>query len=151
MAINMNKGSWFGQTEIGKEGMVNLVGKELFQEYVDSCIDIGDLFDTGDDLCRILSGLAPERGIPTSARGRLQRFYDAVKDIKEKAEKNGIFLNIGYIDNDNELTPTWLIDTDEDRDVFELRLTAYGRKVARLLGSQSAFSFNTEAIECKGI
>ena len=148
---NSARGSWFGSTEIGKQGMVALVGKELYDEFMDAFDGIHDLYMTGDDLSNLLMGQAPECGIPTEDVPKHQRLCDAIKAIKDKARENNIPVKIGYIDNDNELSPTWLIDTDEDRDVFELRLTAYGRKVARLLGSQSTFAFNTEAIECKGL
>ena len=149
---NFARGSWFGSAEIGKEGMVALVGKELYDEFMDAFDGIYTLYQTGDDLCHLLMGQAPECGIPTEDVPKHQRLCDAIKAIKDKARENNIPVKIGYIDNEEALLPTWVIDSDSqdgERDVFKLSLTAYGRKVARLLGGTSTFGFNTEIIECE--
>ena len=149
---NFARGSWFGSAEIGKEGMVALVGQELYQEYLDAFNDISDYANSGEDLNRLLIGEAPESGIATADVPKHKRFCKAIADIKTKAKENNIPVKIGYIDNEEALLPTWVIDSDGcdgEREVFNLTLTAYGRKVARLLGGQHTFGFNTEIIECE--
>ena len=149
---NFARGSWFGSAEIGKEGMVALVGQKLYQEYLDAFNDISDYANSGEDLNRLIIGEAPESGLASEDVPKHERFCKAIADIKAKAKENNIPVKIGYIDNDELIAPTWVIDSDGcdgERDVFKLTLTPYGRKVARLLGGQHTFGFNTEIIECE--
>lgn len=57
-------------------------------------------------------------------------------------------LQIGYTDTESELKPVWYVDVDSpETEVFEIKLTPYGRKIRDLTGPHGV-EFDTEVIEC---
>ena len=78
----------------------------------------------------------------------LQRFCKAIQEVKDEAKKNGVPLQLGYTDTESELKPVWYVDVDSpETEVFEIKLTPYGRKIRDLTGPHGVV-FDTDVIEC---
>ena len=142
----MIKASWFGEAEISNEGMRNLVGNQLFDDFRAAMENVRDLYGTGDDLRNIISDMAPRGGVDADELARLARVQSLIHTIKDKAKENGIPVKLGYMCRGVKtgMCTVWYIDTDAFGEVMEIKLTAFGRKATMLLGGIETVGFNTE-------
>ena len=148
---NMIRGSWFGNATVMLSSLVNkkVVSLASATEYLYAYNDISDLYQDGDDLNHLILGECPDRGLDTKTEvPRLQRFCKAIQEVKDEAKKNGVPLQIGYTDTESELKPVWYVEVDSpETEVFEIKLTPYGRKIRDLTGPHGVV-FDTEVTEC---
>jgi hypothetical protein len=146
---NMIRGSWFGNATVTLNHLANLVvGVDLVQEYKDALMDIAHLYETGDDLSRLIIGQAPVNGMDAKDVPKHQRFCKAVQDIKDKAKEKGIPLQLGYTDTWDDLEPVWYVDVSSpETEVFEIKVTPYGRQILKIIG-QHGIAFDTHVTEC---
>ena len=146
---NMIRGSWFGNATVTLNNLANMVvGADLVQEYREALDDIYHLYETGDDLNRLIIGQAPVNGMDKADVPKHQRFCKAVQDIKDKAKEKGIPLQLGYTDTESNLDPVWYIDVSSpETEVFEIKVTPYGRQLLKIIG-QHGIAFDTEVSEC---
>ena len=148
---NMIRGSWFGNATVALNSLVNrkVVSLETATEYLYAYNGIAGLYEDGDDLNHLILGESPDRGLDGKTEvPLLQRFCKAIQEVKDEARKNGVPLQIGYTDTESELKPVWYVDVDSpETEVFEIKLTPYGRKIRDLVG-QHGIAFDTEVIEC---
>jgi len=142
----MIKASWFGEAEISNEGMRNLVGNQLFDDFQAAMKNVRDLYGTGDDLRNIISDMAPSRGVNADELARLAHAQSIIHTIKDKAKENGIPVKLGYMCSGVKtgMHTVWYIDTEAFGEVMEIKLTAFGRKATMLLGGIEKVGFNTE-------
>ena len=146
---NMIRGSWFGNATVTLTHLANnVVGVDLVQEYREALMDISNLYETGDDLNRLIIGQAPVNGMDTKDVPKHQRFCKAVQDIKDKAKEKGIPLQLGYTDTESDLEPVWYVDVSSpETEVFEIKVTPYGRQLLKIIG-QHGIAFDTDVTEC---
>lgn len=148
---NMIRGSWFGNAIVMLPNLVNrkVVSPETEKEYLDAYNDIAGLYEDGADLNHLILGECPDRGLDTKTEvPRLQRFCKAIQEVKDEAKKNGVPLQIGYTDTESELKPVWYVEVDSpETEVFEIKLTPYGRKIRDLTGPHGVV-FDTDVTEC---
>jgi hypothetical protein len=146
---NMIRGSWFGNATVTLNHLANLVvGVDLVQEYKDALMDIAHLYETGDDLNRLIIGQAPVNGMDAKDVPKHQRFCKAVQDIKDKAKEKGIPLQLGYTDTWDDLEPVWYVDVSSpETEVFEIKVTPYGRQILKII-CQHGIAFDTHVTEC---
>ena len=85
----MIKASWFGEAEISNEGMRNLVGNQLFDDFRAAMENVRDLYGTGDDLRNIISDMAPRGGVDADELARLARVQSLIHTIKESPSSSG--------------------------------------------------------------
>lgn len=148
---NMIRGSLFGNATVMLSSLVNkkVVSLATATEYMDAYHGIADLYQDGDDLNHIILGECPDRGLDSKTEvPLLQRFCKAIQEVKDEAKKNGVPLQIGYTDTESELKPVWYVDVDSpETEVFEIKLTHYGRKIRDLTGPHGVV-FDAEVTEC---
>lgn len=148
---NMIRGSWFGTVTVSMATLIKkeVVGLLTATEYLSACNDIAGLYKDGDDLNHLILGECPRHGLDTKTEvPRLHRFCNAVQAVKDEAKKNGLPLQLGYTDTETVLKPVWYVDVDSpETEVFEIKLTPYGRKIRDLVG-KSGIAFDTDVIEC---
>lgn len=146
---NMIRGSWFGHAEILLTGLANtVVGVELVTEFNNAFDGLAGLYDNADDLDLLISGLAPNHGIDTADLPRQERFCNAIQAIKDKAKEQGLPLQVGVLDDGDDLRPAWYVDVHSpETEVFEIKLTPFGRKIRDLVG-KSSIAFSTDILEC---
>ena len=148
---NMIRGSWFGNATVMLSSLVNkkVVSLEAAKEYLDAYNGIAGLYADGDDLNHLILGECPDCGLDSKTEvPRLQRFCKAIQEVKDEAKKNGVPLQLGYTDTETELKPVWYVDVDSpETEVFEIKLTPYGRKIRDLTGPHGVV-FDTDVIEC---
>lgn len=148
---NMIRGSWFGNATVMLSSLVSrkVVSLATATEYLYASNDIAGLYEDGDDLNHLILGECPDRGLDSKTEvPLLQRFCKAVQAVKDEAKKNGVPLQLGYTDTESELKPVWYVDVDSpETEVFEIKLTPYGRKIRDLTGPHGVV-FDTEVTEC---
>ena len=148
---NMIRGSWFGTATVMMSSLVNkkVVSLATAKEYIDAYHGIAGLYQDGADLNHLILGECPDRGLDSKTEvPLLQRFCKAIQEVKDEARKNGVPLQLGYTDTESELKPVWYVDVDSpETEVFEIKLTPYGRKIHDLTGPHGVV-FDTQVIEC---
>lgn len=148
---NMIRGSWFGNATVMLSTLVNkkVVSLATATKYWKAYIDIAGLYRDGADLNHLILGECPDRGLDTKTEvPLLKRFCKAIQKVKDEAKKNGVPLQLGYTDTEIELNPVWYVDVDSpETEVFEIKLTPYGRKICDLTGPHGVV-FDTDVIEC---
>lgn len=147
---NMVRGSWFGQAEVSLTYLANnVVGIELVKEFQDAFQALHGLYEDGDDLNCLIAGLAPKHGLGAEDLSKHERFCNAIQAIKDKAREKGLPLQLGYIDTDEAIEPAWYVDvTGPETEVFEVKLTPYGRKLIEIIGGKGGLGFSTNITEC---
>ena len=146
MGFKIMNGSLVGNLVVDDDGMVAIVGFDLYREYKDALDGIIDLYNSGDDLCRIIMGEAPESGLAKTDVPKHQRFCSAVEAVKAKSREKDIPVALGYIDNETDLVPAWYITT-EAGELTVVEYTAAGMDIARKLGSSLNFQTNVIEVE----
>ena len=144
--IKIANGSLVGNLVVDDNGMVAMVGFDLYREYKDALDGIIDLYNSGNDLCRIIMGEAPERGLDKADVPKHQRFCSAVEAVKAKSREKDIPVALGYIDNETELATVWYITT-EAGELTVLEYTPKGVDVFKKLGSSLNFQTNVIEVE----
>lgn len=148
---NMIRGSWFGNATVMMDRLVNkkVVSLATATKYWKAYNDIAGLYQDGADLNHLILGECPDRGLDTKTEvPLLQRFCKAIQEVKDEAKKNGVPLQLGYTDTETELKPVWYVDVvSPDTEVFEIKLTPYGRKIRDITGPKGVV-FDTGVIEC---
>jgi len=146
---NMIRGSWFGHAEILLTGLANMVvGVELVKEFHDAFHALHGLYEDGDDLNCLIAGLAPKHGLGAEDLPKQERFCNAIQTIKDKAKEQGLPLQVGVLDDSDGLCPAWYVDVHSpETEVFEIKLTPFGRKIRDLVG-KSSIAFSTDITEC---
>lgn len=147
---NMVRGSWFGQAEVSLTYLANnVVGIELVKEFHDAFHALHDLYEDGDDLNCLIAGLAPKHGLGAEDLPKQERFCNAIQAIKDKAREKELPLQLGYIDTDEALEPAWYVDVSgPETEVFEVKLTPYGRKILEIIGGKGGLGFSTDIVKC---
>ena len=147
---NMVRGSWFGQAEVSLTYLANnVVGVELVKEFRDALNALHGLYEDGDDLNCLISGLAPKHGLGAEDLPKHERFCNAIQAIKDKAREKELPLQLGYIDTDEALEPAWYVDVSSpDTEVYEVKLTPYGRKLMEIIGGKGGLGLSAEIVEC---
>ena len=147
---NMVRGSWFGQAEVSLTYLANnVVGFELVKEFQDAFQALHGLYEDGDDLGCLIAGLAPKNGLGAGDLPKHERFCNAIQAIQDKAKEKGIPLQLGYIDTDEALEPAWYVDVSgPETEVFEVKLTPYGRKLVEIIGGKGGLGFSTDLVKC---